>query len=90
MIAYRVIAADAQIAAALATDLQASVEKRHPELAGKAAVRGDGIVTWVDGGRVFAVESRGRSVVLLERLPAQVFDRARDTVWRAPPVGASR
>jgi hypothetical protein len=90
VIAYHVVAADAQIAAALATDLQASVEKRHPELAGKAAVQGGGIVTWVDGGRVFAVESRGTSVVLLERLPALVFDRARDTVWRAPPVGASR
>lgn len=90
VIAYRVIAVDAQVAAALATHLQASVEKRHPELAGKAVVRGGGIVTWVDGGRVFAVENRGRSVVLLERLPAQVFDRARDTVWRARPVGGSR
>jgi hypothetical protein len=90
VIAYRVIAVDAQVAAALATHLQASVEKRHPELAGKAAVRGGGIVTWVDGGRVFAVENRGTSVVLLERLPAQVFDRARDSVWRARPVGASR
>jgi hypothetical protein len=90
VIAYRVIAADALIAAALATHLQASVEKRHPELSGKAAVRRGGIVIWVDGGRVFAVESRGTSVVLLERLPAQVFDRARDAVWRAPSVGASR
>ena len=90
VIAYRVIAVDAQVAAALATRLQASVEKRHPELAGKAAVRGGGIVTWVDGGRVFAVENRGTSVVLLERLPEQVFDRARDSVWRARPVGASR
>jgi len=90
VIAYRVVAADAQIAAALATNLQASVEKRHPELAGKAAVRGGGIVTWVDGGQIFAVEGRGTSVVLLERLPAQVFDRARDTVWRARPVGAPR
>jgi len=91
VIAYRVVAADAQIAAVLAANLQASVEKRHAELAGKATVRPGGIVTWVDdGGRVFAVESRGTSVILLERLPAQVFDRARDTVWRARPVGASR
>lgn len=90
VIVYRVIAADAQIAAALAINLQASVEKRHPEVAGKAAVREGGIVTWVDGGRVFAVERRGTSVVLLERLPAQAFDRARDTVWRARPAGASR
>jgi len=36
------------------------------------------------------VETRGTSVVLLERLPMQVFDRARDAVWRARPVGASR
>jgi hypothetical protein len=47
-------------------------------------------VTWIDGGRVFAVEGRGTSVVLLEQVPAQVFDRAMDTVWRARPGGASR
>jgi len=90
VIAYRVVAADAQIAEALATNLQASVEKRHPELAGKAAIREGGLVTWADGGRVFAVEVRGASVVLLEELPAQVFGRARDSVWRARPVGAPR
>jgi len=90
VIAYRVVMADAQTAATLATNLQASIEKRHPELAGKAAVLGGGLVTWVDGGRIFAVEARGTSVVLLEQVPARAFDRARDTVWRARPVGASR
>ncbi len=90
VIAYRVLAADVQVAAALASHLQASVETRHPELAGKAAVRGGGLVTWIDGGRVFAVERRGTSVVLLERIPAQALDRARDAVWRARPVGVSR
>src|SRR6266508_5890811 len=90
VIAYRVLAADVQVAAALASHLQASVETRHPELAGKAAVRGGELVTWIDGGRVFAVERRGTSVVLLERIPAQALDRARDAVWRARPVGVSR
>jgi uncharacterized protein DUF955 len=90
VIAYRVIMADAEFAAVLATHLQASVEKRHPELAGKAVARAGGLVTWVDGGRIFGVEGRGSSVVVLERLPAQVFDRARDTVWRARPVLAPR
>jgi hypothetical protein len=84
-IAYRVIVADAQIAAALADHLKASVETRHPELAGKAAPSGGGLVTWVDGVRAFAVERRGTSVVLLEGIPAQAIDRARDTVWRARP-----
>jgi hypothetical protein len=90
VIVYRVVAADAQIAAELATNLQASVEKRHPELTCKAAVREDGLVTWADGGRAFAVERRGTSVVLLEQVPAQALDRARDAVWRARPVAPSR
>ena len=90
VIAYRVVVADARIAAALAANLQASVEKRHPGLAGKAAAREAGLVTWADGGRVFAVELRGASIVLLEQLPAQALDRARDAIWRARPVGASR
>ena len=90
VIAYRVVVADARIAAALATNLQASVEKRHPSLAGKALVREAELVTWADDGRVFAVEVRGASIVLLEQLPAQALDRARDAVWRARPVGASR
>jgi len=90
VIAYRVVTADPQTAAALATNLQASIATRHPELAGKAVARGGGLVTWVDGGRVFAVESYGTSIVLFEQVPAQVFDHARDTVWRARPVGASR
>jgi hypothetical protein len=90
VIAYRVVAADAQVAVALASHLQASVEKRHPELAGKATVRGGGLATWADGARVFAVERRGTSVVLLEQLPAQALDRARDAIWRARPIGPSR
>jgi hypothetical protein len=90
VIAYRVMVADAVVAQALAGHLQASVEKRHPDLAGKAAARGGGLVTWTDGGRGFAVERRGTSVVLLEQVPAQALDRARDTIWRARPVGASR
>jgi hypothetical protein len=89
VIAYRVVAADAPGALTLAGHLQASVETRHPQLAGKAAVRG-GLVAWADGGRVFAVERRGTSVVLLERFPAPALDRARDAVWRARPVGAPR
>jgi len=90
VIAYRVLTADGQIAAALAADLQASVEKRHPALAGKAAGPPGGLVTWVDAGWVFAVERRGTSIVLLENLPAQALDRARDAIWRARPAGASR
>ena len=90
VIAYRVVAADAQIAGTLASHLQASVEKRHPELAGKAAVRPGGLVTWADAGRAFAVERRGASIVLLENVPAQALDRARDAIWRTRPAGASR
>jgi hypothetical protein len=66
------------------------MEKRHPELAGRAAARGAGLLTWIDGGRIFAVERRGTSVVLLEQVPAQALDRARDAVWRARPVAPSR
>jgi len=90
VIAYRVMVADAVVALALAGHLQASVEKRHPDLAGKAVARGGGLVTWTDGGRGFAVERRGTSVVLLEQVPAQALDRTRDTIWRARLVGASR
>lgn len=90
VIAYRVVTVDAETAAALAANLRASVEWRHPELAGKAADRGRGLVTWAHGGRSYGVEARGSSVILLERLPAQAFDRARDAVWRAQPEGASR
>lgn len=90
VIAYCVVTADGQVAAALAADLQASVEKRHPALAGKAALRPDGLVTWVAAGRVFAVERRAASIVLLENVPAQALDRARDAVWRARPAAASR
>ena len=90
VIAYRVVVADAQVAAALASHLQSSVEKRHPGIAVKAAARGGGLVTWLDGGRSFAVERRGTSVVLLEQVPAPALDRVRDAVWRARPAGPSR
>jgi hypothetical protein len=89
-IAYRVIVASPQMAAALADQLRASVERRHPELAGKASGRTGGLVTWAEGGRAFAVERRGASVVLLEQFPLQALDRARDAVWRARPAGAPR
>jgi hypothetical protein len=89
-IAYRVIAADAEIASNLAAQLRASVEKRHPELVGKAAVHAGGLVTWSDGGRAFAVERRGANIVLLEQFPAPTLDRARDAVWRARPTNATR
>ena len=89
-IAYRVIVASPQMAAALADQLRASVERRHPELAGKASGRTGGLVTWVEGGRAFAVERRGASVVLLEQFPLQALDRARDAMWRARPAGAPR
>lgn len=89
-IAYRVIVASPQMAAALADQLRASVERRHPELAGKVSGRTGGLVTWADGGRAFAVERRGASVVLLEQFPLQALDRARDAVWRARPAGAPR
>jgi uncharacterized protein DUF955 len=90
VIAYRVVVADIQVAATLVSHLQSSVEKRHPELAGRAAARGSGLVTWADGGRMFAVERRGTSVVLLEQVPAQALDRAREAVWRARSVAPSR
>jgi hypothetical protein len=89
-IVYRVIVASPQMAAALADQLRASVERRHPELAGKASGRTGGLVTWAEGGRAFAVERRGASVVLLEQFPLQALDRARDAVWRARPAGAPR
>jgi uncharacterized protein DUF955 len=90
VIAYRVITADEQVATALAARLQASVEKRRPALAGKAAVGPGGIVTWVDAERISAVERRGTSIVLLDNVPARGLERARDAVWRARPVSASR
>ena len=89
-IAYRVIVADQQMAAALADQLKASVERRHPELAGKASARAAGLVTWSEDGRGFAVERRGTGIVLLEQFPAQALDLARDTVWRARPASATR
>jgi hypothetical protein len=90
IIAYRVVVASPQMAAALADQLRASVERRHPELAGKVSGRTGGLVTWAEGGRAFAVERRGASVVLLEQFPLQALDRARDAVWRARPAGAPR
>jgi hypothetical protein len=89
-IAYRVIMTDAQVATTLADHLKASVERRHPALAGKASARTGGLVTWSDDGRAFAVERRGASVVLLEQFPVLALDRAREAVWRARPAGATR
>lgn len=89
-IAYRVIMTDAQVATTLADHLKAAVERRHPELAGKASVRAGGLVTWSEDGSGFAVERRGPSVVLLEQFPVHALDRAREAVWRARPAGASR
>jgi hypothetical protein len=85
-IAYRVIVADQQMAAALAGQLRASVERRHPELTGKASVRAGGLVTWSEEGRSFAIERRGTGVLLLEQFPAQALDRAREAVWRTRPT----
>jgi hypothetical protein len=89
-IVYRVIVADASAAGRLADELKASVERRHPELAGKASVRPHGLVTWSDDGRGFAVERRGPSIVVLEHVPVAALDRAREAVWRGRPVGATR
>jgi len=89
-IAYRVIMTDAQVATTLADHLKTSVERRHPELAGKASVRADGLVTWSDDGSGFVVERRGPSVVLLEQFPVLALDRAREAVWRARPAGGTR
>ena len=38
----------------------------------------------------FTPHVEGMTATQLEQVPAQVFDRARDTVWRARPVDASR
>lgn len=89
-IAYRVIVADASAASRLADQLKASVERRHPELVGKASVHPHGLVTWSEDGRGFVVERRGTSVVLLEQIPAASLERARDAVWRARPAGTTR
>jgi hypothetical protein len=89
-IAYRVVVANQQMAVALAEQLRASVERRHPELAGKAAGPTGGLVTWAEEGRAFAVERRGTSVVLLEQFPVQTVDRARDAVWRVRPASGPR
>lgn len=83
IIAYRVVVADPATAGALADQLKASVERRHPALAGKGAARDGGLVTWVENGRASAVERRGASVVLLEQFPPHALERARDTLWRA-------
>ena len=89
-IAYRVIVAEQQMAAALASQLRASVERRHPALTGRASVRAGGLVTWSEDGRSFAIERRGTSVVLLEQFPTQALDRARDAMWRARPTSPPR
>jgi hypothetical protein len=78
------------MAVALADQLRASVERRHPMLAGKAAGPTGGLVTWAEEGRAFAVERRGTSVVLLEQFPLQALDRARDAVWRVRPASGPR
>jgi hypothetical protein len=89
-IAYRVILTDTQVATILADHLKASVERRHPELHGKASARPGGLVTWSDDGRAFAVERRGTSVLLLEEFPITALDRAREAVWRTRSAGATR
>jgi len=40
-------------------------------------------VTWRDDGRAFAVDKRGAEVLVLERMPAGVADRVRETIWRS-------
>jgi len=76
-----VIVAEQQMAAALADQLRASVERRHPKLTGKASVRAGGLVTWSEDGRSFAIERRGTSVVLLEQFPLRPW------TGRAMPCG---
>ena len=88
-IAYCVTVADAAAGGRLADQLKASVERRHPGLAGKAAVRPHGLVVWSEDGRGFAVERRGTSIILLEQVPTTVLDRAREALWRARPAGAT-
>jgi hypothetical protein len=90
IIAYRVAVTTPQVATALADQLRASVERRHPELAGKASLRADGVVTWSTDGRTYAVERRGASIVLLEGFPGSALDRARTALWRAHPPGGPR
>src|SRR5262249_60991485 len=82
-IAYRVVVADAPAAGRLADQLRASVERRHPQLAGKASARPHGLITWSGDGRGFAVERRGTSIVLLEQVPLASLHPARDAVWPA-------
>jgi len=85
-----VTVADAAAGDRLADQLKASVERRHPGLAGKAAVRPHGLVVWSEDGRGFAVERRGTNIILLEQVPTTVLDRAREALWRARPAGATR
>ena len=83
---YVVTMADARGAAEMASALARLVEHRYPGLRGKSqGGAGAPLRTWTDGGRGFAVESRGADVLLIERLPAAGVPAAREAVWRSRP-----
>ena len=58
-------------------------EKRHPVVVGQglAGQSGD-LVSWRDGARAFAAESRGAEVLILEQVPATIADGLREAIWR--------
>ena len=42
------------------------------------------LLAWAESGGAFAIERRGRTVVLIERAPAPALDALRATLWATP------
>ncbi len=84
VIAYLLATESERVAGAFAQSYAKALEKRHPALSGKGVPGPTGaLVTWRDDGRAFAVDKRGAEVLVLERMPAGVADRVRETIWRS-------
>ena len=84
MIAYLLAMESERVASAFALIYTKVLDKRHPGVVGKRLAGQTGaLVSWRDGARAFAAESRGAEVLILEQVPATIADSLRETIWRA-------
>jgi hypothetical protein len=75
---------DAEPAAIAFADAYRRLLSRKHGLAA-AAVSTPALTTWQSEASAFAVERRGREVLLLERVPAPALDAVRQAVWQSRP-----
>jgi hypothetical protein len=83
-LAYLVKMDSERLARALALTYATALEKRQVVLAGKRVADPAGaLLTWRDGERAFAVESRGAELLILEQVPGGRMDAIREAIWRS-------